>query len=109
MEMEVPRRFIDIMTDTSSSDIRWLEDEEASSMQEAPSVAEWVAATCGAMSKEEENEFMEVGLAIVNKKSSERGRMLYEHLLKKNSDIYECKLERIDKARDAIEAPIPRQ
>jgi hypothetical protein len=104
MEMDVPRRFIDIMTDTSSSDIRWLEDKEASSIEEVPSVAEWIAATCGAMSKEEEDVLMQVGDSVTRS-----DRMRYERLMEKSSDIAVCKLERIDKARDAIAVPIPRQ
>jgi hypothetical protein len=110
MEMDVPRRFIDIMTDTSSSDISWLEDAEASSMQEAPSVAEWIAATCGAMSKEEEHLLTQVPRRrAVGEGVTQSDRMLYGLLLKKSSAIHACKLEKIDKARDAIEVPLPRQ
>jgi hypothetical protein len=41
LEMDVPRRFIDVMTDTSSSDIRWLEDAEASFYAEAKIITEF--------------------------------------------------------------------
>ena len=47
-EMEVPRRFIEIVTDTASTDIRWLDFEEANSMEHVPSIVEWIAASCGA-------------------------------------------------------------
>jgi len=49
-EMEVPRRFIELMIDTSSNDIHWLDLEESWSLKEVPSIAEWIAASCGAMS-----------------------------------------------------------
>jgi hypothetical protein len=50
-EMEVPQRFIEFMMDTTSAEIRWLTNDEAESMEEVPSIAEWLAATCGAMTK----------------------------------------------------------
>jgi hypothetical protein len=34
--MEVPRRYIEIMMDTSSNDIRWLSRDEASSLEDVP-------------------------------------------------------------------------
>jgi hypothetical protein len=46
-EMEVPRRFIEAMTDTSSTDIYWLDFKQAHSMKDVPSIVEWVAASCG--------------------------------------------------------------
>ena len=63
-EMEVPRRFIEIMTDTSSKDIRWLTNDEAQSMEAVPSIAEWVASSCGAMSKTEKNTMFKIGAEI---------------------------------------------
>jgi hypothetical protein len=50
-EMEVPQRFIEFMMDTTSAEIRWLTNDEAESMEEVPSIAEWLAATCEAMIK----------------------------------------------------------
>jgi hypothetical protein len=53
-EMEIPRRFIEIMTSTSSKDIRWLTSNEAGSIENRPpSIAEWLASSCGAMTKSE--------------------------------------------------------
>jgi hypothetical protein len=39
------------MMDTTSAEIRWLTNDEAESMEEVPSIAERLAATCGAMTK----------------------------------------------------------
>jgi hypothetical protein len=39
-EMEVARRLIEIMTDTSSHEVRWLADDEASALEVPPSIAE---------------------------------------------------------------------
>jgi hypothetical protein len=46
-EMEVPQRFIDAMTSTSSTD--WLSAADASSMSDVPSIFEWLTAWCGAV------------------------------------------------------------
>jgi hypothetical protein len=45
-QMEVPRRFIDAMIDTSSTGIRWLDFDEGKSMQDVPSISEWLNAAC---------------------------------------------------------------
>jgi len=60
-EMEVPRQFIEIMTNTSSKDVRWLTYEEAESIEERPpSIAEWVASSCGAMTKSEKDTMLKI-------------------------------------------------
>jgi hypothetical protein len=102
-EMEIPRRYIEIMTDTSSTDIRWLDLEEAWSLEEAPSVAEWIAAGCGAISKSERRAMLEIGAKLKNKINvSQQEKMLREQWLQRSSEIDECKAKRIDNSRDAI-------
>lgn len=44
--MEVPRRFIEPMTDTLSTGIRWLDFGEGKSMEDVPSISEWLNAAC---------------------------------------------------------------
>jgi hypothetical protein len=39
-DMEVTRRFIDLMTATTSTDMRWLTHHEADPLEEVPSIAE---------------------------------------------------------------------
>jgi hypothetical protein len=88
-DMEVPHGITEIMSDTASNDIRWLKQNEASAMEMAPSIAEWIASSCGAMSKSE---------ALL----STRDRFLHELLQKKWSDIYWCSFSKFFRARDAI-------
>jgi hypothetical protein len=51
VEMEIPRRFIEVMKDTSPADIYWLSRDQAYSMSDVPSIEAWLAATCGSMAK----------------------------------------------------------
>jgi len=102
-EMEIPRRYIEIMTDTSSNDIRWLDVEEAWSLEEVPSVAEWIGAGCGAISKSEQRAMLEIGVKLSNKINvSQQEKMLHDQLLQRSSEIDECKAKRIDNSRDTI-------
>jgi hypothetical protein len=68
-DMEVPQKFIDLTSDTASNDIKWLNSEEAKSMLEPPSIAERDAATCGAMTKQEDEQVSELS------KKMEMGRL----------------------------------
>jgi hypothetical protein len=86
-EMEIPRRFIEIMTSTSSKDLRWLTYKEAASMEDMPpSIAEWVASSCGAMTKSEKDAMI-------------KDRRLHE---KKWLQIVRCASAKIRMARDEI-------
>jgi hypothetical protein len=55
-DMEVPKKYIELMSSTASNDIKWLSSEEAASVPEIPSIAEWVAATCGAITSQDAQE-----------------------------------------------------
>lgn len=66
-DMEVPKKYIELMSATASNDIKWLTTDEALSMLEPPSIAEWVAATCGAISNQEFAEFEELNRRWRNK------------------------------------------
>jgi hypothetical protein len=45
-EMEVPERFIQLMVNTNSTEVRWLSGKEAKSLQEVLSIAQWLTAAC---------------------------------------------------------------
>jgi hypothetical protein len=45
-QMEVPRRYIEAMIDASSTGIRWLDFDEGKSMEDVPSISEWLNAAC---------------------------------------------------------------
>jgi hypothetical protein len=56
-EMEVPRRFVEEIIETGSSDIRWVSD---SSLDHPPSFAEWRDANCGGESKQENDAWVQI-------------------------------------------------
>jgi hypothetical protein len=103
-EMEIPRQLIEIMTSTSSKDLRWLTYEEADSIEDMPpSIAEWVASSCGAMSKYEKDTMSKISAEIAWPKNvSQRDRMLLDQLEKKRSQIVRCVSDKIRMARDGI-------
>lgn len=101
-EMEIPPRFVEIMTDTSSRDIRWLTDDETNSLTAPPSIAEWTASTCGSFTKSEEYAAGTIGGKVIRKNASPREKELFDRLLKKKYDIYSCGVDKVDKARQAI-------
>jgi hypothetical protein len=109
-EMDVPRRFIEVMMDTTSTDIRWLNCYEAISVEEVPSIAEWIAATCGAMTKSEKGIMLRVAIEtdVMKRNVSQRDRMLREQLEKKSQEINLCGARKLSKARDAISEVIDR-
>jgi hypothetical protein len=77
IEMEVPSRFMEMMTDTSSTDIRWLDIKESTQLEEVPSIAEWITASCGGT--------------------------FHSTLLSDNSSqVATCEAKKIDMARDSI-------
>jgi hypothetical protein len=103
-EMEIPRQFIEIMTNTSSKEIRWLTYEETDSIGDMPvSIAEWIASNCGAMTKSEKDTMSKISADISFPKNvSRQDRMLQERLKTKQIQIRDCTWDKIEMARDAI-------
>jgi hypothetical protein len=102
-DMEVAPRFTEIMTDTSSRDIRWLTFDEAYGMSKAPSIAEWLASTCGALSKSELYKMASSGLKVaIQKKGTLQERQLLDQLQKRSYEIQSCEIDKIEQARQAI-------
>ena len=54
-DMEAPRSIIENMIETSSADVFWIDGAERNLLH-PPSFSEWVDASCGSFSKEEERE-----------------------------------------------------
>jgi len=102
-DIEIPQRFIDLMSETSSRDMHWVSYEDADSMSVAPSIADWMAATCGAMSAAERYDWLSIGAKInFRERVTQQERSLYEHLEKKNFSIDSCKRDKVDKARHSV-------
>ena len=102
-DIEIPQRVIDLMSETSSRDMHWLSYEDADSMSVAPSVAEWFAATCGAMSATEKHDWLSIDAKINFREAvTQQERSLYEYLERRKSTIDSCKWNRVDKARHSV-------
>jgi hypothetical protein len=127
-EMEIPPRFAEFMIDVSSKDIRWLTTDEATVLEEVPSINEWFAATCGAMSKEEKDTKLTLGIqddlsrpmskeeknmhlrlgaeeGMFKKPLSPRDKMLYKQLDSRSREIAQCEWKKIRQARETIPKP----
>src|SRR5262249_41131808 len=102
-DIEIPQRFIDLMSETSSRDMHWVSHEDADSMSVAPSVADWFAATCGAMNAAERHDWLLIGAKInFPERVTQQERSLYERLEKKKTSSDSCKWDKIDKARRSV-------
>jgi hypothetical protein len=72
-------------------------------MSQAPSIAEWIATTCGGLSKPEERTMLSMGVKVeVHKNASTQEKQLYEQLKKRSFDAYSCGLDKITNARHVI-------
>jgi hypothetical protein len=56
-DMEVPRPIIDGMVATGSAEMRWVEDDN---LEQPPSIAEWMNASCGALTNQEKEKHSEL-------------------------------------------------
>jgi hypothetical protein len=104
-EMEIPRRFIEIMTNTSSKDVRWLSPREAQPSPKEdnrpPSIAEWLASSCGAMTKSEKDMF-DPWHVYRPSPYNQQGWKLQDQLTTKRRQIDDCETKKIQLARDGI-------
>jgi len=91
-EMEIPLSVVEAMTDTSSAGIRWLTIKESNSLEEVPSIAEWISASCGGTTK-----------SSVRWGNSDDVQASTDRL----DRVSDCESMKIDNSRDAIEISTP--
>jgi hypothetical protein len=107
-EMEVPQRYIELMSETASNDIKWLSSDEALSILETPSTAEWVAATCGAITSQDVQEYTEL-MGQLRAQLSDKDLAQIESRLDANmakaERISKCGREKKAQYRDAMAPP----
>jgi hypothetical protein len=103
-EMEVPRKFIEIMTVTSSTKVRWLDVSESNLIENVPSIAEWINASCGTDPFEREIDDLSRGRTSL-KDFSAREKIEWQRLVNRSIDkqdeLWRCKADKIDRSRDA--------
>jgi hypothetical protein len=98
-DVDIPRKFRDLMSDTSSNDMRWLTSKEAEALTNPSSIWTWIAASCEVMSKQEEHIYWDVRF---QRNRSSRDQLLYEALDKKFNETHACLGKKMHRARDAI-------
>ena len=108
--MEVPQKYIELMSDTASTDIKWLSVEEAQAMSEPRSISEWLAASCGAVTAQETQQTEK--LLNLKQQRESNGKMLSDQdeallwaNLAKWERISECQEEKKARFRDAMALP----
>ena len=104
-DMEVPQKIIDLMSDTASNDIKWLNSLEAKSMLEPLSIAEWDAATCGAMTKQEDEQVSELFKKGAERRLSNQDQAVLDANLAKAGRIELCGQGKKARFRDAMALP----
>ncbi len=106
-EMELPTKAIDLLINTKSGDIHWLTDDEASgeildsgdwAASFPPSIQEWIASSCGMVSK---SKYKEV-LQQMQLKTPQLNQ-----LIKEFGDVNTCALRKLAKHRDSIAQVAP--
>jgi hypothetical protein len=70
------------MMDTTSTEIRWLRHEEAAAIEEVPSIATWMGATCETMTKSERDMMLRIAVEMDQSKRnvSQRDRCFESNL-----------------------------
>jgi hypothetical protein len=99
-EVDVPRKYRDIMSDIASNDIWWLTFKEVTLLADPASIQTWIAASCGALTKQEWDILGDLDFA---KKRSVRDQLLFETLDKKRDEFLACKKRKLANSRDAID------
>jgi|GEM_PF-5305305 len=104
-DMEVPQKYIDTMTDVSSSNIYWLKYNEAESMQGMPpSIEESMSASCGQILTKEETRRLRTisGLLQLGKYVSEDDKAFAKSMGKIEGKTNGCIMKKLARYRDSI-------
>jgi len=106
-EMELPTKAIDLLINTKSGDIHWLTDDEESgeiidsgdwAASFPPSIQEWIASSCGMLSKSRYKEVLQQ-LSLKTPKLNQ--------LIKEFGDVDTCAMRKLAKHRDSIAQVAP--
>jgi hypothetical protein len=98
-DVDIPRKYRDLMSDTSSSDMRWLTLKEAESLTRPSSIWTWIASSCEVMSQQEQEIRLDL---LLEKNRSSREELLYEALERKFDETSGCLQKKMFNARDMI-------
>jgi hypothetical protein len=99
--MDVPEHIIDIMFDTVSDEITYLDWDTAKSMESVPSFDEWIGASCLRLTTEEEMDYWR----LLAKKWEEKNTLtksekLYFNFLKERKEKFnKCFREKLKESQ----------
>jgi hypothetical protein len=107
-EMEAPKRLINAMVSTGSSEIQWIEADFE--LERPPSIAEWVDATCSPLSSNERKtkrllENKSTALERIKAKLPENELHLLKEIWSKESDHDMCETILLDVNREKLPKP----
>jgi hypothetical protein len=90
-----PQKYIALMSITAPTDVNWLTEDDVEGWAETPSIGQWIAATCGAMTKEEDQQ--------VRRTPSDQDQVLLQSvLLSKAEHIQQCGEGKKARFRDSM-------
>jgi hypothetical protein len=88
------------MSITAPTDVNWLTEDNVEGWAETPSIGQWIAATCGAMTKEEDQQ--------VRRTPSDQDQVLLQSvLLSKAEHIQQCGEGKKVRFRDSMNLARP--
>jgi hypothetical protein len=90
-EMETPRPMIDTMVATSSSEIRWV-DSDTDGVTRPPSYAEWLDASCGHVTTQEDETYLSLGTKEEGQRTANE-TLLYNMLGEQRFSINKCQMK----------------
>ncbi len=108
-KMEVPSRVVDALISTGSNDILWVsdygtwtEEEGGYSLYRAPSLSEWFKASCGALSRPELLEKLNLKGNYYDRVITAAGQARLTALEKAEEKIYDCEGRLLRSARKTL-------
>lgn len=104
-EMEVPKQMIELMVETGSAELRWV-DAIRERLERPPSIAEWEDASCGSFTDEENKELLELeAKQLETTKLPTSEAMLLKLLFEKFDRKAQCENALISSHRDNLSPP----
>lgn len=98
--MEVPRAIVERSTITASVDMYWISASQAEAMQRPPSIAEWFAASCGALGSADRRT-MDVLTSKTKQSFSAQEQTFWTTYNRRFREIMTCELKKLHNAKDA--------
>jgi hypothetical protein len=103
-EMEAPTPVVDVMIATGSAEITWLSESDHG-LKRAPSIAEWIDASCGSFTEQEADRVLRLRDPFFANKLSPDETLLYRTLRQKQDKKIVCESTLIYNENDRLTPP----